>query len=248
MSKNRKRRRGTPFVPNTLKLLLLVFLVFGAIVIFRHGYIPARYSPFATVSLSDPGGIFLDWQIVQLANDKHTCRRVLRKPHIVASPAPDHGQFPGCGRYNAFRVLQAGGTSMKPPRVMECPLAAALALWLQHAVQPAADEHFGINVTSVRNVGVYNCRNIRSGLGKIFAIRSEHGRSNAIDIASFRLANGRTISVLRDWSKRNEAEGKFLRAIHAAACNYFRVTLGPEANEAHRDHFHLDRGPLRSCR
>lgn len=33
---------------------------------------------------------------------------------------------------------------------------------------------------------------------------------------------------------------QFLRQIHAKACGTFGTVLGPEANEAHRDHFHLD--------
>ena len=33
---------------------------------------------------------------------------------------------------------------------------------------------------------------------------------------------------------------RFLRRIHAAACRHFGTVLGPEANEAHRNHFHLD--------
>jgi hypothetical protein len=36
------------------------------------------------------------------------------------------------------------------------------------------------------------------------------------------------------------AEGKFLRAVHEAACGIFGTVLGPEANDAHKDHFHLD--------
>lgn len=32
----------------------------------------------------------------------------------------------------------------------------------------------------------------------------------------------------------------FLRAAHGAACRRFGTVLGPEANEAHRNHFHLD--------
>ena len=32
----------------------------------------------------------------------------------------------------------------------------------------------------------------------------------------------------------------FLRRVHAAACKVFGTTLGPEANDAHRNHFHLD--------
>ena len=33
---------------------------------------------------------------------------------------------------------------------------------------------------------------------------------------------------------------QFLREIHAKACERFGTVLGPEANEAHRDHFHVD--------
>jgi hypothetical protein len=33
---------------------------------------------------------------------------------------------------------------------------------------------------------------------------------------------------------------RFLREVHAAACRIFGTTLGPEANEAHRNHFHVD--------
>jgi hypothetical protein len=32
----------------------------------------------------------------------------------------------------------------------------------------------------------------------------------------------------------------FLRRIHTGACRHFGTVLGPEANEAHRNHFHLD--------
>lgn len=33
---------------------------------------------------------------------------------------------------------------------------------------------------------------------------------------------------------------RFLREAHAAACRIFGTTLGPEANDAHRNHFHVD--------
>lgn len=36
-------------------------------------------------------------------------------------------------------------------------------------------------------------------------------------------------------------EQRFLRALHDGACGIFGTVLGPEANTAHRDHFHLDR-------
>jgi hypothetical protein len=36
------------------------------------------------------------------------------------------------------------------------------------------------------------------------------------------------------------AEAEFLHGVHSGACSVFGTVLGPEANEAHRDHFHLD--------
>ena len=35
-------------------------------------------------------------------------------------------------------------------------------------------------------------------------------------------------------------EASFLRRLHKGACGTFGTVLGPEANEAHRDHFHFD--------
>lgn len=42
------------------------------------------------------------------------------------------------------------------------------------------------------------------------------------------------------------AENLFLRAIHSGACREFGTVLGPEANDPHRNHFHLDLIPRRS--
>lgn len=36
------------------------------------------------------------------------------------------------------------------------------------------------------------------------------------------------------------AKARFLREAHATACKIFGTTLGPEANNAHRNHFHVD--------
>ena len=39
---------------------------------------------------------------------------------------------------------------------------------------------------------------------------------------------------------KTSAEATFLRRLHKGACGTFGTVLGPEANEAHRDHFHFD--------
>lgn len=38
-------------------------------------------------------------------------------------------------------------------------------------------------------------------------------------------------------------EQAFLHEVHTAACHLFGTTLGPEANDDHRDHFHVDMAP-----
>jgi hypothetical protein len=37
-----------------------------------------------------------------------------------------------------------------------------------------------------------------------------------------------------------ELASEFLHRVHDDACNIFGTVLGPDANAAHRDHFHLD--------
>ena len=37
----------------------------------------------------------------------------------------------------------------------------------------------------------------------------------------------------------------FLRKTHETACSIFSTVLGPEANEAHRNHLHFDLAPRR---
>lgn len=41
-------------------------------------------------------------------------------------------------------------------------------------------------------------------------------------------------------AKLAEAQSRFLKRLHSGACRTFATVLGPEANEAHRNHFHFD--------
>ena len=43
-----------------------------------------------------------------------------------------------------------------------------------------------------------------------------------------------------------DRKAKFLRRIHEGACKVYFTILGPEANEAHRNHFHVDMAERRS--
>jgi len=71
------------------------------------------------------------------------------------------------------------------------------------------------------------------------AVLSAHGHANAIDVAGFVLADGRTVQVKTGWWGAF-AERTFLRDVHRGSCNLFTTVLGPSYDANHRDHFHLD--------
>lgn len=240
MAERRKPRRRL-----VAKSLLAATLLASALAAFWFGLVPQRYSPLSPLSLSQGGQWFVDFRLAALRDDKALCAATLSGPHVAATPVDDNPLRNGCGWHNAVRVSATGGADLSLGTVT-CEMAAALALWVEHDVQRLALEHLGSPVARIEHMGGYACRNI-IGSKMWSGFRSQHARANAIDISGFRLKDGRTIRVLRQWAGDTD-ESRFLRAAHRAACRYFRVALGPDFNEAHRDHFHFDRGPFKSCK
>lgn len=226
--------------------LLLVLLIGGSgFAAFWFGLVPQRWSPFSPLSLADPKPWFLDFRLAAIRRDPALCAAVLAAPHIDARPIVDLSRRDGCGWRNAVRVSEVAGAEL-PIGQITCEMAAALALWLEHDVQPLAQAVLGARVTRVEQMGSYACRNI-IGSKAWRNVRSQHATANALDIAGFQLSDGRRISLLRHWTAAGP-EGEFLRQAHRRSCRYFRVSLSPDFNVAHRDHFHFDRGPLWTCR
>lgn len=211
----------------------------------RQGWLPPKLSPVPALNLDYKGGWLVDWQLAEIRRDASLCERVIKNANIDAKPIADLPLSDGCGLRNGVRVSAVGGARM-PVDKMSCEAAAAVALWLAHEVQPAAELLLGQRIASVQHMGSYSCRNIATH--KLWQnIRSEHATANALDIGGFTLTDGRKITVLKHW-KDDGTDGQFLRAIHASACRYFRVVLGPNYNDLHKDHFHMDRGILSTCR
>lgn len=236
----RRRRRTISW------LLLVLLLTVGAAGAFWLGMVPQRLSPFSPLSLAEPDHWFLDPRLAALKRDKDLCLYVMKEPHIVAAPVDDNPyNKDGCGWSNAVKVTTAGGADIGLNPV-SCEAAAAFALWMEHEVQPHAQKTFGKRVTAVQDYGTYSCRNIIGNpIWKDFL--SQHALANAIDISEFTLEGGQKINVAKNW-KTPEKEAEFLQTIHRRACRYFRVALSPNANAAHRDHFHFDRGYMWTCR
>ena len=155
-----------------------------------------------------------------------------------------------CGMQQPFRVTRlAGGTvALKQRMTLACPALSEAEAWLADTIQPAADLYFGQPVAEI-NAGTYACRGRNNQPG---AKLSEHSFGNAVDIMSFKLADGYVITVKGGW-RGTEAEQGFLREVFLGACQRFTTVLAPGSNVFHYDHIHVDlarhdpRGLRRIC-
>lgn len=64
------------------------------------------------------------------------------------------------------------------------------------------------------------------------------GSTKDLHRAGFRTP--KSTPVVTSLSAAQTREAAFLKRLHSGACTVFGTVLGPEANEAHRDHFHFD--------
>lgn len=223
--------------------LLLLLCLIGTPLAVQQGWlqVPPRLNPWAPLDVRQPPNLLTGYKLLRLQRDPLMCRLALDSSVLRYTAVDDKPSDTGCALENSVRVQRAG-VQFSSSFLATCKLAVAYALFEEHGLQPAAQRVFGQPVARVDHLGSFACRNIGSSQR-----RSQHATANALDIAGFRLKDGLRINVLKDWSKDSD-EGRFLREVRDAACDSFRVTLGPEYNEAHRDHLHLDMGLFSMCR
>jgi hypothetical protein len=121
-------------------------------------------------------------------------------------------------------------------------MGAAL-YWYEGELDRMATDLMGSGLARIDHMGSYACRNVN---GDASGQRSEHAMANAFDLAGFQLRDGRRITVRDHWGTATQ-EGRFLKAARNLACSMFNTVLGPEYNDLHADHFHLDMGHGRIC-
>jgi hypothetical protein len=204
---------------------------------------PPQDLPWKPLRLADPIGWATTVKLDRAASDPALCRAILRDGGVsfVDVPETRDGR---CAIRDGVRLSQ-GVVPLSPRRpTMTCRLALAYSLWDRQVVRPAAREELGGPVLGVEHYGTYACRNI---YGRAEGRLSQHALADAIDVAGFRLADGRRITVARDF-RRDDARGRFLRRVRDGACDPFRGVLSPDYNAAHQDHLHLDFGRYRICR
>jgi hypothetical protein len=172
------------------------------------------------------------------ADEERSCLRSghVRETSFIQSRSALGGPE-ACGALRPFVMNAAldGRVRLEPSATVRCEMIPAIERWVADVVQPAAHATFRMPVTELKVVSSYSCRP-RNGIsgGKL----SEHGHANAIDVAAFRLADGRWVTVKDGWS--SWGDGTFLQQVHSGSCTIFTTVLGPNADRFHRDHFHLD--------
>jgi hypothetical protein len=228
------------------QIFLLVIFAALALALYSWGRGHPQDLPWTPLSLADRVGNFTNYKIARLRGDFPACRRLLDAASEDYAPLPPV-RAGVCGYDDGIRLEPSASFSYRPRAEASCRVAVGLFLWEKQVVEPAALRHFGVPVQRIETFGSYACRNIRGGREGWL---SEHARANAIDIAGFRLADGRRIGVASDWTGEG-AKAAFLREVRDGACDMFATTLSPDYNRAHRDHLHLDqaaRGGWSYCR
>ena len=206
--------------------------------------LPPEQSPFKPLDIERPIGWATPMQLDRVRDDPAACSAALQASQIVVTPIEDRREGAGdqCGYTNAV-ALELSRYPYSGAVRATCPLTAALYVWEREVVAVAAEQWLESPVERIEMIGIYACRNI---YGRSEGRLSEHANANAIDVAGFRLENGRVIRVLGGWSS-GEADAAFLRAVRDGGCDVFRGVLSPDYNRAHADHLHLDMGPYRIC-
>lgn len=228
------------------KILGVLLLLGGAVAVgVRRGWVPlpAEWNPWAPLDVRASPNLLTRYKLGRLQEDPALCDEVLKTSGLRVSHQADTPADAACPLRNTLRV-QGAEVALSSSFLASCPLAVAFALFERHSLQPAAQAVFGQAVTRVDHLGSFACRNI---YGRAEGRLSQHASANALDIAGFRLADGRSISVLKDWPGEG-ASARFLRQVRDGACDDFNVVLSPDYNAAHRNHFHLDMGRWWVCR
>jgi hypothetical protein len=182
------------------------------------------------------------------APEGRACLTNLGRSYANFTPLPDQYYGAGCSALGAVRLASLRSdegmlqlTNLGP---VTCNLANTLSGWARFGVDRAAQQILGSPLVRIETMGSYACRTV-AGTNRL----SGHASANAVDVSGFVLADGRHITVARDWNAASPQVRAFLGTVRDSACRRFGTVLTPAYNAAHHDHFHLEVGAARPfCR
>jgi hypothetical protein len=223
--------------------LVLLWLLVLIMWLVADRNIPNQHLPWKPLSVVDPVGAATRIKAARAGADPQLCRAILNRAEVTFTEVPDKTEGAFCKLHDAV-LIQAGVARLEPADApLVCKEALALTIWERQIVQPAADELLGQGVVGLQHYGSYACRRMYN---KAEGPISEHALADAIDLAGFRLADGSSVIVARDWNDPGP-KGQFLRRVRDGACRVFLTTLSPDYNAEHHDHFHLDMSGWNKC-
>ncbi len=207
--------------------------------------VPSQHLPWRKLDIEAPTGLSTHAQMLRLSlSSSQTCMKIADGAVTFSSArAEPKSERDVCGYTIARDVLGSDDGLLARQTVMQCPLAIGAYIWTRE-IDRLARKHLKSPLKTILHFGSYSCRRQN---GNSSGEWSEHAFANAWDVSGFELEDGTRISVLDHWSKGSRAERKFLRGVREQACRIFRVTLSPDYNAAHKNHFHVDMGPWATC-
>lgn len=225
-------------------IIVAVIVLLAPVALWSLRQIPAHHAPWAPLSLEAPVGFATSMKLNALNTNSADCSAALQTARQLQlrAAARDAGTD-ACPLPGSF-VIEKASIAYGQEMAASCALAAAIYVWEREIVQPAAQRHLGAPVVRIDTYGTFACRNVYNQQS---SRRSEHASANALDVAGFRLADGRRVSLVKDWTSDSQSAA-FLREVRDKSCKTFNGVLSPDYNDAHADHFHLDMGPYRICR
>lgn len=234
--------------PAQLRWLLLLLLVLLALLTRPWETLPPAWNPWQPLAIEHPMTPVTRWKLTAIKSDPEQCLAVLAAAPeglIDYLELEDYTPVQGCPLTNVVRV-RSSSVSFSSPFTVTCPLLVAWLMFEQQQLQPLAQQHLQSPVRQIDHFGSFACRNIYH---RENARRSQHASAAAFDVAGFRTVSGQRVTVLGDWDNTEAPEkSAFLREVHGAACSYFGTVLGPDYNQPHANHFHLDTSGFGFCR
>jgi hypothetical protein len=171
-----------------------------------------------------------------VAAEPSACRLRLT-PDVATAPSLPPITGPGaCGapdvvRLEAVVLPDHSAVAFAPPAILRCTMAEAVANWVREEAAPRVHE-LGGTLKSIQTLASYDCRSQNNIKG---AKLSEHGRANALDIHSLKLADGKAL-VLTD----THVPKDFREGLRQSVCARFMTVLGPGSDGYHEEHVHID--------
>ena len=157
---------------------------------------------------------------------------------LASAPSLPAIEGPGeCGaddvvRLEAVMLPDRRRIAVTPPAILRCNLAEAIVKWVREDVAPLTGL-LDSALKSIDNYASYDCRG-RNGIAG--ANLSEHGKANALDIRSLKLANGEVVGL----TDPRVVQGLSRPACGRATARRFMTVLGPGSDGYHEDHVHVD--------